>query len=484
MFITRSTRGSWMLRALFLVLVFATVAIAVSASGGAPRIRTLVEVNGRIRHVVQDGDRIAWMTGRCRDPGVQGRSHRGNDVVAARDLGTGQTTTLTRRACRPNLQENDPRQQSAGLALAGTRVVFLHPVDYLPDTNAARIAARTGAAAMLSSHRHLILAEFAQATRLEIVRDGRVERVVSTRAYAKASWAPDGTALAFWKGPSTLSVASGDGRNPRALLRLLEPDFDWAPRGHRLAVPLEGRIFSVDVRTGRRVAITAPTRASYRAPHWSPTGRLIAYVRDPAFPLLASTTIGADLMVARSDGSGPRELVALYRIKVPAGYDPGEYQTIAQNPVLSRFEEISSCLRRSPISWSPTGDRIAFMLPGRGSCRARTVDVGTARLRTVPKLLRQGFVWSPDGGRVAVVAGKEIVTARIDGRDPRTVVPGDRVFGWWPDGTLTVGRVGEPHGEGDAQTYEVVDTRDQRDASARLVYRAREDARIWSVDRR
>ena len=51
-----------MLRALFSLLGFAAAAIVVSASGSAPNIRTLLEVNGRIGFVAQDGGRIAWET--------------------------------------------------------------------------------------------------------------------------------------------------------------------------------------------------------------------------------------------------------------------------------------------------------------------------------------------------------------------------------------------------------------------------------------
>ena len=349
---------------------------------------------------------------------------------------------------------------------------------------------RSGGAVGPSSHRYLILVEFSQGTRtrLEIVRDGRVERVVSTHAYQKASWAPDGTALAFWKvDSSTLSVASGDGRNPRALLPLLEPDFDWAPHGHRLAVPLDGRIFSVNARTGRRVPVTAPTRVSdYRAPRWSPSGRLIAYVRQDAARAhcVPSRTIGADLVVARADGSGARKLTALYRIRVPADYCAGGYPTIASDPVLSRLELNMSCLVRSPISWAPNEHQIAFMLVGRRHrCTARTIDVATGRLHTVPKLFQEGFAWSPDGRRAAVV-GKQgiVITARVDGRYARTLMAGDRVFGWWPDGTLTISRRVEPQGEERGQT-EVIDTRDQSGAAGRVVYQTREGETISAVDR-
>jgi hypothetical protein len=109
-----------------------------------PAARTLVQLQVPIAEFAQDGGRLVWMTGRCRDPGADAR-HRGNDAVAVHTLRSRRTVTLTRRACRPNQPDRSDRRGGwSGLVVAGTRVVYWHPV-YYGGTGAVAIETRTAA---------------------------------------------------------------------------------------------------------------------------------------------------------------------------------------------------------------------------------------------------------------------------------------------------------------------------------------------------
>jgi hypothetical protein len=143
MSIRRRTAIAVALAAPACVVVAATRAGAEAAEAESA-VHTLVQLPVPIAEFAQDGARVAWMTGRCRDPGAD-RLHRGNDAVAVHTLSSGRTITLTRRACRPNdPRQNDRRGGWSGLVLAGGRVVYWHPV-YYGGTGSVQIEARTAA---------------------------------------------------------------------------------------------------------------------------------------------------------------------------------------------------------------------------------------------------------------------------------------------------------------------------------------------------
>jgi hypothetical protein len=107
-------------------------------------VRTIVDLNVPIAEFAQDGGNVAWMTGRCRDPG-RDRFHPGNDAIGVRTLRSGRTITLAQDACRPNQPDRSDRRGGwSGLALAGARVVFWHPV-YYSGTGSVSIETRTAA---------------------------------------------------------------------------------------------------------------------------------------------------------------------------------------------------------------------------------------------------------------------------------------------------------------------------------------------------
>lgn len=113
----------------------AAVAIGVglaSVAGGATRSgsetvvtapRTLVSLAVPIRNFAQDGDRLAWMTGRCSD------FERPVDHVAIRAVSGGPRQVLAPRVCGWNVADAGRGFGDSGLVLAGTRALFWWPVE-------------------------------------------------------------------------------------------------------------------------------------------------------------------------------------------------------------------------------------------------------------------------------------------------------------------------------------------------------------------
>jgi Tol biopolymer transport system component len=245
--------------------------------------------------------------------------------------------------------------------------------------------------------------------RLWIVNpDGSGLRLLADFPADAPRWSPDGTKIAF-------SGSDGDPRLPR--IGVISPDGTglrwvtdavnaadtepaWAPGGTRIAFvrtqqcePYCGssNLFSVAADGSSEQQITAFLPGPFLpiplgAPAWSRDGSLLAFLRDP---------YGGDLGVIGSDGSGLRTLAA---------------QAFA------------------PATWSPSGDRLAFM---QGSLEsgldARHLTVlgldGHARhygLNRPTDFVRGGPYWSNDGKTLVYASfladiDLELFSARPDG---------------------------------------------------------------------
>jgi Tol biopolymer transport system component len=143
-------------------------------------------------------------------------------------------------------------------------------------------------------------------------------------------------------------------------------------------------------------------------PAWSPTGKLIAFLRRGA-PALRNR-----LFVMRSDGSGAR---AVRGVALGAG---------------------------AP-AWSPSGREIAFWetgSAGRGVISAVRPD-GSGR-RTIVEGADYGGAWSPDGKRFVFARAFDIHVVNANGSNVRklTRASGRRFFepAWSPDGRRIVFR--------------------------------------------
>lgn len=90
--------------------------------------------------------------------------------------------------------------------------------------------------------------------------------------------------LAWNDSAGLLWVVRGSGK-PERLLDAGAYDegdkfWDWAPWGHRLVAKVDKRVIVVDAVTARRKDVTPSGGGEYSRPLWSPSGRIIAYVRQ------------------------------------------------------------------------------------------------------------------------------------------------------------------------------------------------------------
>jgi TolB protein len=196
------------------------------------------------------------------------------------------------------------------------------------------------------------------------------------------------------------------------------------------------------------------------SPAWSPDGARLVFER--AFgPIIKDNAAGLDLMTANADGTA-EQLLLHFRSLEAEGKEPHDAQwspdgtRIAVNVLNIKakprngsaiyvLDADGSDLRRiTPMrlnagnpDWSPDGKRIVFNSSYEGQAAVEIYTVkpdgsGLRRLRREPKesySLRP--VWSPDGGRIALVHGTfdtvpHIWTMNANGRRLRQLTHGPK----------------------------------------------------------
>jgi len=239
----------------------------------------------------------------------------------------------------------------------------------------------------------------------------------------------------------------------------------WSSDGHKLALTWtfdkepsipEGYVYTIDVEN--EPWILAQTRAdgAFLSPAWSPTSNKIAFFSDGWYPggiwlvdigsQEAPTLLGEGMycawapdgeQIAIADPPGADSMIYVLNTRT------GEYREILQKPD-------EGYTRIAGISWSPTGDRLAYSF-GLRDHDPTTIDTmslyevilssGDSRL-----LVQGGFneypSWSPDGTMLAFSGGESrqeqtLVIVNVD--DGSTICPIDIVgvgpVAWSPDGS-------------------------------------------------
>jgi Tol biopolymer transport system component len=221
------------------------------------------------------------------------------------------------------------------------------------------------------------------------------------------SWSPDSTRVAVWvrwASPSTIGVYGLDGDRQTQLTVPLgmhpggEHDPMWLPDGEALMFPWSDVVVPIDGSTPYHLELAD-----------LPTGGLVTYSPDGS---LVAYDAGSSLVVAAADGSEPRKVFGNW-----AGL----------------------------LTWSPTGNRIAFTTTGPDpspySTELRILDVATG---TVTLLVESGasdylsiIDFSPEADQILFSRSDDrsgrssLWTVNADGSDLQRLVAGTAWGDWF-----------------------------------------------------
>ncbi|HEY6834840.1 MAG TPA: hypothetical protein VI142_00065 [Gaiellaceae bacterium] len=293
---------------------------------------------------------------------------------------------------------------------------------------------------------------------------GHRERLLQKPQVAEtsAAWSPNRSMVA-WTTRAGIMVerANGDRRRlvfsqPRGVrcsAVCVPLTFAWSPDSRRLLVGGAGRqtnrLLTVSVTGGRATDVVRP-RASieYRIVGWAPNGRQVAYAR-----MSGKFGTGADLVVARPDGTHRRTLFSL------------------ADPIHDDFA----------AAWSPDSRSIAFATDNRDP-HDPTLAIVNVATRAVHRLEQGGWgsqrpAWSPDSSRLAVALGAHTVTMATRGGRIHSLgaVTGPSVV-WSPSDQITIAGP-------DAQPWEVFASPNGA-AAARLIFRLPPNVAVEAIDPR
>lgn len=309
------------------------------------------------------------------------------------------------------------------------------------DPSDADLARRL--AALQQAHAPLVLA---RDRALWLVGPNGADERLLTDAVPAAwpAWSPDRARVAFTSpedgGGIALYVVAVDGTGLTRLADGLRPYAGpvWSPDGARIAYAVEGGwtvganqiepdrpgIRVVEIASGRIVDVTGGRIRDPLSPTWSPAGDRLAFVsREPEdrFGSESAPSAGAVLpsgeVYVATLATGQLASVSAGRLPHPwrVDWSPGDDRMLVYT--------------RAP-GMSYDRDRVRVVLLDAGSGAIADLPTGGERV-TAP-------VWSPDGSRLAYVAGERTVVVRRldDGAATRfeqdAVV--SRFLAWSPDG--------------------------------------------------
>lgn len=308
-------------------------------------------------------------------------------------------------------------------------------VGHVEDRNLRRISSLVGVPDWSPDGRRLVVESGGEISVLR--RGGGVGRRLTRWSWdAKPKWSPNADRIAFVRGTRIYAtsgaatssgqvyVMSTNGTGLRLLGRGAQPE--WSPVGDRLAFV---RTTAVENGPNRHMIAVRHVNGSSRVeisgldPAWSPDGQQLAFlrhvydeVREGDWNAYAST-----LLIVRSDGSEPRELVP-------------QDEWLLANPQWSPDG-------RSIVTWAWSEDRQLG--------RVHLVDVGTGTTSVLPGIRSSSFTWSPDsrsllfnacqgrGGRRAILAIYDVKAQTSRGLASATgeeQCPEFESYAWSPEG--------------------------------------------------
>jgi TolB protein len=236
----------------------------------------------------------------------------------------------------------------------------------------------------------------------------------------------NGVIAANWQGKGIALV------DPATAHRTLIPRTEsatalaWSPDGRTLAFVLPGKFLGADVYTvGRDGSGLRLVAKNAYGPSWSADGKRLLIARDAG-------NFRVDLDTIRFEGGGLRNLShPRDGVFSPTWSPTGErIAFLGSDDALYLLDPDGRQRRRlagrfgTRLSWSPDGSTLAFEIRGISpdlNADIGTVDVETGKRRTLTHDEGDEFgpAWSPDGRKIAFVAGTDIWLMDADGGDQR-----------------------------------------------------------------